>query len=68
MSKPVEYQITLTDGGANTYASSSILASDDAEARLKAKDWAATLWHRWDNAWLVLNVKGRGITLKPGEF
>jgi hypothetical protein len=55
----------LSDGGANTYASTSVLATDDADATKKAKDWVASLDTRWDDAWLVLNVSGRGTTLKP---
>jgi hypothetical protein len=64
----IEYQVTLTDGGAKTYANTVILAKDDGDAREKAKQWVASLDTRWEGAWLVLNTGGRGITLKPGEF
>jgi hypothetical protein len=67
-SRNLEYQVALTDGGANTYASTSILAKDDSDAKIRAKHWVASLDTRWDDAWLVLNVGGRGITLKPGDF
>jgi hypothetical protein len=68
MDKLLEYQVTLTDGGAETYANGVILAKDDADAREKAKDWVGSLETRWDGAWLILNIGGRGITLKPGDF
>jgi hypothetical protein len=47
MGKLVEYQVMLSDGGANTYASTSVLATDDADATKKAKDWVASLDTRW---------------------
>ena len=68
MSKAQEYQVALTDGGSLTYANTSFFASDDAEALQKAKDWVRLLDDHPDGAWLVLNVYGRGITLKPGSF
>jgi hypothetical protein len=64
----MEYQVTLTDGGALTYANTTIVARDDAEARNKAKAWVASLDDRPDDAWLVLNADGRGVTSKPGTF
>jgi hypothetical protein len=68
MSEPIEYQVALSDGGANTYANTIIRATDDVDAKEKAKAWAASLGTRWDDAWLILNVGGRGIPLKPGDF
>ena len=44
------------------------LAKDDPDAQGRAKDWVAFLETRWEDAWLILNISGRGITLKPGEF
>jgi hypothetical protein len=64
----MEYQVTLTDGGALTYADTMITASDDAEAREKCKAWVATLDDPPDGAWLVLNAAGRLFSLKPGTF
>jgi len=64
----VEYQVALTDGGGKTFASTSLLAKDDPDAQGRAKDWVAFLETRWEDAWLILNISGRGITLKPGEF
>lgn len=68
MSSMVEYQVVLSDGGANTYASTSVFAVDDDDARRKAKNWVKSLDDCPDGAWLVLNLNGRGITLKPGNF
>jgi len=68
MDKLLEYQVTLTDGGAKTYANAVILAKDDGDARGKAKNWMASLETRWDGAWLILNIGSRGIKLKPGVF
>jgi hypothetical protein len=63
----VEYRVALTDGGGKTFASTSLLAKDDPDAQ-GAKDWVAFLEPRWEDAWLILNISDRGITLKPGEF
>jgi hypothetical protein len=48
----VEYQVALTDGGGKTFASTSLLAKDDPDAQGRAKDWAAFLESRWEDAWL----------------
>ena len=42
--------------------------TDDLDARGRAKGWASSLETHWEDAWLILNIGGRGITLKPGEF
>jgi hypothetical protein len=66
--KPDGYEVVLTDGGPRTYANTKVLAVDDADAVAKARDWAAALESRWDDAWLILNIGSRLITLKPGDF
>jgi len=64
----MKYQVTLTDGGALTYANMAIDAGDDAEARKKGKEWVATLDDQPDGGWLVFNAAGRLFSLKPGTF
>ncbi len=64
----MEYQIVLSDGGALTYGATSTFAANEADALQNAKLWTKSLDFVPEDAWLVLNAKGRGITCKPRTF
>jgi len=69
MFKLIQYHATLSDGGARTYASTKIVASDDSQAKRIALEWVSQLDQRWKGAYLLLTTGDRNVTaLGPGEF
>jgi hypothetical protein len=64
-----DYQVALQNAdGSLTYASGVIAATGESEAIENAKHWAATVGPLPEDAWLIVNLKGRARSLRPGEF
>jgi hypothetical protein len=70
MNTPMEYQVALLKDGSDTiYASTGLIAADNAEAIKKAKEWTASFNFVAEDAWLQINLNGIGIrSLRPGSF
>ena len=66
---PEKYQVVLQSAdGFLIYESTALLAVTIDEAARKARDWADAFRPFADDAWLLVSLNGRNLSLKPGEF